>query len=156
MVLPQKDTIYMILRPLQKLGGDSPLVPTTNLMRITHPACMKTNFLSKLRFFFFGFPYYPPLDPLKGSVSLISQWEKKSLILIAWTLEMIPLFSPEPHSFCICWRTWRFCPCLSFGPMLLHTLVEFCWFHCCLTNYHLRKRKNCMMLGLLSMDTFLN
>ena len=63
----------MILRPLQKPSGDSPLVPTTNLMRITHPACMKTNFLSKLRFFFFGFPYYPPLDPLKGSVSLISQ-----------------------------------------------------------------------------------
>ena len=55
MVLPQKDTIYMILRPLQKLGGDSPLVPTTNLMRISHPARMKTNFLSKLRFFFFLF-----------------------------------------------------------------------------------------------------
>ena len=61
----------MILRPLQKLGGDSPFVPTTNLMRISHPARMKTIFLSKLRFFFF--PYYPPLDPSKGSVSLISQ-----------------------------------------------------------------------------------
>ena len=42
----------MIPRPLQKLGGDSPFVPTTNLMRISHPARMKTIFLSKLRFFF--------------------------------------------------------------------------------------------------------
>ena len=55
---------------------------------------------------------------------------------LIWSLEVIPLFAPEPHSFCFRWRTLWFCPCLFFGPMLLHTLVEFCWFHCCLTNYH--------------------
>ena len=33
MVLPQKDGIYVVPRPLQKLGGDSPIVPTLSLSK---------------------------------------------------------------------------------------------------------------------------
>ena len=35
MVLPRNDAIYMVPRPLQKLGGDSPIMPTSGKIPYT-------------------------------------------------------------------------------------------------------------------------
>ena len=120
----------------------------TTLMRISHPPRMKIYFISYLDLFFKFSILSSTWSPERFSFFDFSTRKEKVLSIDRLNF-MTPLYASEPHSFCFCWRTWQFCPCLSFGPMLLHTLVEFCWFHCCLTNYHLRKSKNCMMLGLM-------